>query len=59
LLDEQYVLFALGLLAQSEPVKALRLMRKYVVPLAAERRPTAPVGAKAEVRERSGKHVPV
>lgn len=31
LLDKQYVLFALGLLAQSEPVKALRLMEKYVV----------------------------
>jgi uncharacterized protein (TIGR01319 family) len=58
LLDEQYVLFALGLLAQSEPVKALRLMRKYVVPLA-ERRSTAPVRGKAEERERSGEHVPV
>jgi uncharacterized protein (TIGR01319 family) len=34
LLDKEYVLFALGLLAQSEPVKALRLMRKYVVPVA-------------------------
>jgi len=33
LLDKQYVLFALGLLAQSEPDKALRLMRKYVVHL--------------------------
>ena len=28
LLDKEYVLFALGLLAQSEPAKALRLMRK-------------------------------
>ncbi len=35
LLDGQYVLFALGLLAQSEPVKALRLMQRYVVPLSA------------------------
>ncbi|MBN1628340.1 MAG: glutamate mutase L [Thermoleophilia bacterium] len=33
LLDRQYVLFALGLLAQSEPAKALRLMQKYVVHL--------------------------
>ncbi len=33
LLDEHYILFALGLLAQSEPAKALRLMRKYVAPL--------------------------
>lgn len=33
LLDGEYVLFALGLLAQSEPVKALRLMQKYVVHL--------------------------
>jgi len=33
LLDEQYILFALGLLAQSEPAKALRLMRRYVAPL--------------------------
>lgn len=35
LLDSQYVLFALGLLAQSEPVKALSLMQRYVVPLSA------------------------
>jgi uncharacterized protein (TIGR01319 family) len=35
LLDTQYVLFALGLLAQSEPEKALRLMERYVVPLQA------------------------
>ena len=40
LLDAQYVLFALGLLAQSEPVKALSLMRKYVVPLHARDRLT-------------------
>lgn len=31
MLDADYVLFALGLLAQSEPAKALRLMQKYVV----------------------------
>ena len=35
LLDSQYVLFALGLLSQSEPLKALRLMQRYVVPLSA------------------------
>lgn len=35
LLDSHYVLFALGLLAQSEPAKALRLMRRYVGPLPA------------------------
>jgi uncharacterized protein (TIGR01319 family) len=33
LLDSQYVLFALGLLAQTDPAKALRLMQRYVVPL--------------------------
>ena len=33
LLDKHYILFALGLLAQSEPAKALRLMEKYVAPL--------------------------
>ncbi len=33
LLDKNYVLFALGLLAQSEPGKALRLLRKHVVPI--------------------------
>lgn len=35
LLDEHYIVFALGLLAQSEPAKALRLLQKYVVPLPA------------------------
>ena len=35
LLDEHYVLFALGLLAQSEPAKALRLMRDMWCPLPA------------------------
>ena len=38
LLDDHYVLFALGLLAQSEPEKAFRLMCKYVVPLTAPER---------------------
>ncbi len=33
LLDTDYILFALGLLAQSEPAKALRLMQRYVMPL--------------------------
>lgn len=33
LLDKHYIFFALGLLAQSEPVKALRLMRRYAVPV--------------------------
>ncbi len=33
LLDREYVLFSLGLLAQSEPEKALQLMQKYVVQL--------------------------
>jgi uncharacterized protein (TIGR01319 family) len=28
-LDEKYILFAIGLLAQSDPVKALRIIRKY------------------------------
>jgi uncharacterized protein (TIGR01319 family) len=32
-LDKHYILFALGLLSQSEPAKALRLMHKYVGPL--------------------------
>jgi uncharacterized protein (TIGR01319 family) len=35
LLDSQYVMFALGLLAQSEPAKALGLLRKYVMPVEA------------------------
>ncbi len=29
-LDEKYILFAIGLLAQSEPVKALRIIKKYL-----------------------------
>ncbi len=44
LLDKHYILFALGLLAQSEPAKALRLMQKYVVPLPA--RSEQPVGGR-------------
>jgi uncharacterized protein (TIGR01319 family) len=58
LLDEQYVLFALGLLAQSEPGAAVRLMREYVVPLAA-RRSAPPAGGSGKEPERSGDHVPV
>jgi len=46
LIDAQYVLFALGLLAQDEPDAALRLIRKYVVPLTArDRRPDQRVAA--------------
>jgi len=37
LLDEHYILFALGLLAQTEPAKALRLMRRYVTPVSGRR----------------------
>jgi uncharacterized protein (TIGR01319 family) len=33
LLDSHYVLFALGLLAQSEPADALKLMHRYLAPL--------------------------
>jgi uncharacterized protein (TIGR01319 family) len=40
LLDSEYVLFAIGLLAQSEPAKALSLMRKYVVPVLARDKET-------------------
>lgn len=31
LLDQKYILFAVGLLAQSEPTKALNIIRKYLV----------------------------
>jgi len=31
LVDRHYIMFALGLLAQSEPLKAARLMRKYLL----------------------------
>ena len=42
LLDKHYILFALGLLAQTEPAKALRLMHKYVAPLPSrDRQPVA------------------
>ena len=53
LLDRHYVLFALGLLAQSAPAKALRLMRKYVVTL-----PPAEfeAGAADDPRQRSAHH---
>jgi uncharacterized protein (TIGR01319 family) len=30
--DEKYIMFAIGLLAQSEPKKALRIMKKYLKP---------------------------
>lgn len=30
MLDEKYILFAIGLLAQSEPTKALRIVKKYL-----------------------------
>lgn len=30
-LDSRYILFAIGLLAQSDPVKALRIIKKYLV----------------------------
>jgi uncharacterized protein (TIGR01319 family) len=59
LLDEHYVLFALGLLAQSEPAKALRLMRRNVTPLAAAPRGCTPPGEGDQERERSGRYVPV
>jgi uncharacterized protein (TIGR01319 family) len=32
-IDEKYILFAIGLLAQSEPKKALRIMKKYLKPI--------------------------
>ncbi|MDR1589915.1 MAG: glutamate mutase L [Oscillospiraceae bacterium] len=35
MLDAKYILFAVGLLARSEPVKALRIAKKYLVPLGA------------------------
>jgi uncharacterized protein (TIGR01319 family) len=31
--DEKYILYAIGLLAQSEPKKALRIMKKYLKPV--------------------------
>jgi uncharacterized protein (TIGR01319 family) len=32
-IDEKYIMFAIGLLAQSEPKKALRIMKKYLKPV--------------------------
>jgi uncharacterized protein (TIGR01319 family) len=32
-IDEKYIMFAIGLLAQSEPRKALRIMKKYLKPI--------------------------
>jgi len=43
LLDRDYVLFALGLLAQRNQGKALRLMRKHVLPIEHERSALEPV----------------
>jgi uncharacterized protein (TIGR01319 family) len=31
--DEKYIMYAIGLLAQSEPKKALRIMKKYLRPI--------------------------
>jgi uncharacterized protein (TIGR01319 family) len=68
LLDKEYVLFALGLLAQSEPEKARRLMQRYVVPLSPGQ-PRAATGEgpggettgrhEGETPERSDQYVPV
>ncbi|BAF60616.1 hypothetical protein PTH_2435 [Pelotomaculum thermopropionicum SI] len=33
MLDEKYILFAIGLLAQSEPLKALKIIKKYLAKL--------------------------
>jgi uncharacterized protein (TIGR01319 family) len=32
-IDKTYIMYAMGLLAQSEPKKALRMMKKYIKPL--------------------------
>jgi uncharacterized protein (TIGR01319 family) len=45
LLDKHYILFAVGLLAQTEPVTALRLMEKYVTPLPARAHHAVAAGA--------------
>jgi hypothetical protein len=58
LVDKEYVLFALGLLAQTEPSKALRLMRTYVVPLP-PRRSSDGADEEGDKRERSGEYVSV
>jgi hypothetical protein len=34
-IDEKYIMYAVGLLAQSEPKKALRIMKKYLKPVKA------------------------
>jgi uncharacterized protein (TIGR01319 family) len=57
LLDTHYILFALGLLAQSEPAKALRLMRRYVVPLEPGIRDT--VARQNDRRERTEEHADI
>jgi uncharacterized protein (TIGR01319 family) len=56
LLDAHYILFALGLLAQSEPAKALALMHKYVTPLRPDGGPA--VGGD-DRHERTEEHVGV
>ncbi len=33
MLDKNYILFAVGLLAQSEPAKALNIIKKYLIRL--------------------------
>ena len=52
LLDEQYVLFALGLLAQSEPAKALRLMREVRGAPAGQAPTTRPEAGDRTAKER-------
>ena len=59
LLDRHYILFALGLLAQSEPAAALRLMRKYVTPLAETEREPGEQNAAEPHRERTEEHVEI
>jgi len=34
-IDEKYIMYAIGLLALSEPRKALRIMKKYLKPIQA------------------------
>ena len=57
LLDAHYILFALGLLAQSEPLKALALMRRYVTPLQSPRSPAHE--ERTTSQERTEEHVGV
>jgi hypothetical protein len=32
-LDQKYILFAIGLLSQSDPAKAFRIANKYLMPI--------------------------